>query len=148
MLTQDQIEKIKKLTEKFKKERGDVSKEVKDIVEIMSSFKGLKEVQVKSLSLRQRLLETMHSLLEHQSTMRKKYRSEKSKQMEDLSTNYNHKYQYNEKTVIIDGKTTATKETLDLIDNQISFYVDTIKTVDNILFGIKTRVEIEKTLGL
>ena len=49
---------------------------------------------------------------------------------------------------IIDGKTADTKESLDLIENQISFFTDTIKTVDNILFGIKTRVEIEKTLGI
>ena len=57
-------------------------------------------------------------------------------------------YQYNEKNAIIDGKTANTKETLDLIENQVAFFNDSIKTVDNVLFGIKTRVEIEKTLGL
>jgi hypothetical protein len=147
-MTDSQTESIKKLTEKFKSERSTVSIEVKTTVEKMSSYSGLKEVQVESLSMRQRLLETMHALLEHQSIMRKKFRSERSKQMEDLSINNNHRYQYNEKAVIIEGMTTATKETLDLIDNQISFYVETIKTVDNILYGIKTRVEIEKTLGI
>lgn len=147
-MTDAQIESIQKLTTKFKEERVKVSMEVKATVEKMSSYNGLKDVQIESLSMRQRLLETMHALLEHQSIMRKKFRSERSKQMEDLSTNNNHRYQYNEKTVIIEGITTATKETLDLIDNQISFYVETIKTVDNILYGIKTRVEIEKTLGI
>jgi hypothetical protein len=50
--------------------------------------------------------------------------------------------------VIIEGKTAATKEMMDLIENQINFFNESIKTVDNVLFGLKTRVEIEKTLGL
>jgi len=68
--------------------------------------------------------------------------------MEDISTNLQTRYQYNEKTVIIDGKTAATKEAIDIIENQIAFFNDSIKTVDNVLFGIKTRVEIEKVLGI
>ena len=53
-----------------------------------------------------------------------------------------------EKNVLIEGKTANIKEVVDTIENQISFFVDSIKTIDNVLFGIKTRVEIEKTLGL
>jgi hypothetical protein len=68
--------------------------------------------------------------------------------MENISENLQHRYQYNEKTVIIEGKTAATKEMMDLIENQINFFNESIKTVDNVLFGLKTRVEIEKTLGL
>jgi hypothetical protein len=136
------------ISEKFKEKRSEVSSEILQCVEKMASFKSLKEVQVSMLSLRQRLLEDSHTLLEHLSIIRKKYRSERSAQMENISENLQHRYQYNEKNTIIDGKTAATKETLDLIENQVSFFNDSIKTVDNVLFGIKTRVEIEKTLGL
>ena len=133
---------------KYRGTRSTVTLEIKSNVELMASMKGLKEVQVKMLSLRQRLLEDNHMLLENLSTFKKKYRDERAKQMEQLSTNLQHRYQYNEKTVIIDGKTANVKEIVDAIENQISFFVDSIKTVDNVLYGIKTRVEIEKTLGM
>ncbi len=136
------------ISEKFKEKRSEVSLEILQCVEKMASFKSLKEVQVTMLSLRQRLLEDSHTLLEHLSVIRKKYKSERSSQMENISENLQHRYQYNEKNAIIDGKTANTKETLDLIENQVAFFNDSIKTVDNVLFGIKTRVEIEKTLGL
>lgn len=136
------------ISEKFKTKREEVSKEILQSIEKMASFKGLKEVQVSMLSMRQRLLEDNHTLLEHLTVLRKKYRAERSTQMEDISTNLQTRYQYNEKTVIIDGKTTATKEAIDIIENQIAFFNDSIKTVDNVLFGIKTRVEIEKVLGI
>lgn len=136
------------ISEKFKEKRSEVSSEILQSVEKMASFKSLKEVQVSMLSLRQRLLEDSHTLLEHLSVIRKKYKNERSNQMKNISENLQHRYQYNEKTTIIDGKTSDTKETLDLIENQVAFFNDSIKTVDNVLFGIKTRVEIEKTLGL
>lgn len=136
------------ILEKFKLRRREISKEILETVEKMSSLKGLKEVQVNMLSLRQRLLEDNHTLLETLTVLRKKYRSERSNQMEDISTNIQTRYQYNEKNVIIDGKTAKTKEAVDIIENQIAFFNDSIKTVDNVLYGIKTRVEIEKTLGM
>jgi len=136
------------ISEKFKQKREEVSREILKSIEGMSSLRGLKDVQISMLSLRQRLLEDNHTLLEHLTVLRKKYRSERSSQMEDISTNIQTRYQYNEKTVIIDGKTASTKEAIDIIENQVAFFNDSIKTVDNVLFGIKTRVEIEKTLGL
>tara|TARA_B100000287_G_C20647186_1_gene785520 strand:- start:991 stop:1419 length:429 start_codon:yes stop_codon:yes gene_type:complete len=142
------MSKIEQISASFKKKREEISLEIQNCVETMGNFKNLKEVQILMLSLRQRLLEDSHTLLEHSSILRKKYRSERSRHMEQISTNLQQRYQYNEKNVIIDGKTAETKESLDLIENQISFFTDTIKTVDNILFGIKTRVEIEKTLGI
>lgn len=140
--------KLESIADKYTKIRSEVSQEIRENVEKMSSLKGLKEVQVSMLSLRQRLLEENHILMENLSSVQKKYRSARAMQMEEVSTNINHRYQYNEKNVIIDGKTANIKEVVDTIENQISFFVDSIRTVDNVLYGIKTRVEIEKTLGM
>lgn len=134
---------------KHSKTRATISNEIRESIDLMrTGMTGLKEVQVKMLSMRQRLLEDSHILIENLSSVKKAYRNARSKQMEDLSTNMQQRYQYNEKTVIIDGKTASIKEVVDTLENQISFFVDSIKTVDNVLFGIKTRVEIEKTLGM
>jgi hypothetical protein len=136
------------ISQKFGKRREEVSREIQECVEKMMNIKNLKEVQVLMLSMRQRLLEDNHTLIEHASNVRKQFRSDKSAQLENISTNLQQRYQYTEKTVLIDGRTTEIKHMIDLIENQITFFNESIKTVDNVLFGIKTRVEIEKVLGI
>lgn len=137
-----------KISEKFQTRRSEVSEEIYSSIEKLTNIKSLKEVQVSMLSLRQRLLEDNHTLLENITTLRKKYRKEKAQALEDLSKNLQLRYQPTEKNVIIDGRTSLTKEYLELFENQSSFFIDSIKTVDNVIFGIKNRIDIEKTLGI
>ena len=136
------------IVDKFRTKRSEISRDIQNGIEMMTNFKTIKDCQVLMLSLRQRLLEESHILLEHVSAITRKLRSEKGKHLETLSNDLQHRYQYNEKNVIIEGKTANIKETLDNLENQLAFFSDSIKTVDNILYGVKTRVEIEKTLGL
>ena len=137
-----------KISKKFQDRRAEVSKEIYENIEKLSNLKTLKEAQVNMLSLRQRLLEDNHTLLEHVTLLRKKYRDERSLEMENISRNLQIRYQANEKNVVIEGRTSSTKESLEIFENQISFFNESIKTIDNIIFGIKTRLDIEKTLGL
>jgi hypothetical protein len=137
-----------KISTKFQARRSEVSKEIYESIEKLSNLKTLKDAQVNMLSLRQRLLEDNHTLLEHITALRKKFRDEKADTMETLSKNMQLRYQANEKNVVIEGKTSVTKEYLEIFENQVSFFNESIKTIDNIIFGIKTRLDIEKTLGL
>lgn len=138
----------KNISEKFQTRRREVSQEIYENIEKLSSLKTLKDAQVNMLSLRQRLLEDNHTLLEHITSLKKKFRDERAQEMENVSKNLQLRYQSNEKTVVIEGKTSATKEYLEIFENQVSFFNESIKTIDNIIFGIKTRMDIEKTLGL
>ena len=79
---------------------------------------------------------------------KKKYREQKGDEWEAVSRTSQLRYNSNEKTTIVDGKTSIIKETIDQIESQIQFYQDTIKTVDAALFGTKTRLDIEKMLGV
>lgn len=137
-----------KITKKFQDRRAEVSKEIYENIEKLSNLKTLKEAQVNMLSLRQRLLEDNHTLFEHITSLRKKYRDDRSTEMENLSRNLQIRYQANEKNVVLDGRTSVIKESLEIFENQVSFFTESIKTIDNIIFGIKTRIDIEKTLGL
>jgi len=137
-----------KISKKFQDRRVEVSKEIYENIEKLSNLKTLKAAQVNMLSLRQRLLEDNHTLLEHVTLLRKKYRDERSLEMENISRNLQIRYQANEKNVVIEGRTSTTKESLEIFENQITFFNESIKTIDNIIFGIKTRLDIEKTLGL
>jgi hypothetical protein len=136
------------ILEKFKARRSEISSDIQKNIEHLSNLKTLKTAQVNMLSLRQGLLEDSHTLLEHITALRKKLREEKSQVMEELSKNLQLRYQANEKNLVIDGKTSVTKEYLEIFENQVTFFNDSIKTIDNIIFGIKTRLDIEKTLGL
>ena len=116
--------KLEDIATRYRQVRSEISSDIRSNIEKMSNLKGLKEVQVSMLSLRQRLLEENHILIENLSSVQKKYRAAKAKQMEDISTNMQHRYQYNEKNVLIEGKTANIKEVVDTIENQISFFVD------------------------
>lgn len=137
-----------RITKKFQDRRSEVSKEIYTNIEKLSNLKTLKEAQVNMLSLRQRLLEDNHSLFEHISLLRKRYRDDRAAEMENLSKNLQIRYQANEKTVVLDGKTSSIKESLEILENQVAFCSESIKTIDNIIFGIKTRLDIEKTIGM
>ena len=144
-MTQDTLQSIIK---KFEARRKEASNEIYQNIEKLSSLKTLKEAQVNMLSLRQRLLEDNHNLVEHLITLRKRYRNERSVELENLSKNLQIRYQSTEKNVVIEGKTSSTKESLEVFENQVEFFNESIKTIDNIIFGIKTRLDIEKTIGL
>jgi hypothetical protein len=47
---------------------------------------------------------------------------------------------------LIEGDLTELKERIDIVDNQISFINETIKTVDHFLYGIKSRIALEEYL--
>jgi len=134
------------ISEKFKNERDNYSLEIRRNIEKLSNIRDFKEVQVFFLSVRQRLLEDNHTLIDTLSKLKKSYRQKRGKEWENVS-NQNMRYQGHEKKVIVDGKTTDMQETVEIIENQISFMDGSIKTVDNVLFGLKTRLDLEKLLG-
>jgi len=134
------------ISEKFKQERDNYSLEIRRNIEKLNNIRDLKEAQIFFLSTRQRLLEDNHTLIDTLSKLNKSYRQKKGKEWENAS-NQNIRYQSHEKKVIVEGKTSDMQETVEIIENQIAFMDGTIKTVDNVLFGLKTRIDLEKLLG-
>ena len=62
-----------KISDKFAEDRNSISLEIRRNVELLGNIKNLKEVQIFFLSMRQRLLEDNHSLLEHLSRLKKSW---------------------------------------------------------------------------
>jgi hypothetical protein len=137
----------KSVAQVFKEKRETFSSEIYDGIKLLDNIKKMTNVQVIFLSLRQRLLEENHTLLEHFTRLKKTYRERKGEEWVDASKSMQVRYNSNEKATIVDGKTADIKEKLEQIENQISFYAESIKTVDAVLFGLKTRVDVEKLLG-
>ena len=104
------------------------------------------EAQVTFLSLRQRLLEENHTLIEHFTQLKKSYREKKGEEWVEASKSHQVRFNSSEKNTIVDGRTATIKERLEQIENQIAFYSESIKTVDAVLFGVKTRLDVQKLL--
>jgi hypothetical protein len=137
----------KSIAQIFKEKRESFSAEIYDGIKLLDNIKKMTNVQVIFLSLRQRLLEENHTLLEHFTRLKKTYRERKGEEWVEASKSMQMRFNSNEKTTIVDGKTAELKEKLEQIENQIAFYAESIKTVDAVLFGLKTRVDVEKLLG-
>jgi len=137
-----------KMAARFETERSKVSKEIYENIGYLSSLNTLGQAQVNMLSLRQRLLEDNHTLLEHITKLQRDYRKKRALALEQLSTNQQYRFQSKEKDALVDGKLSDTKQWLEMFENQVQFFNDTMRTVDNIIFGLKTRLDIEKTVGM
>lgn len=135
------------VAEVFKEKRESYSAEIYEGIKLLENIKKMTNVQVIFLSLRQRLLEENHTLLEHFTRLKKTYRERKGEEWVETSKSMQMRFNSNEKSTIVDGKTAEIKERLEQIENQIAFYAESIKTIDAVLFGLKTRVDVEKLLG-
>ena len=83
------------LSEKFKQERDNYSLEIRRNIEKLNNIRDLKEAQIFFLSVRQRLLEDNHTLIDTLSKLKKSYRQKKGKEWESVS-NQNIRYQSHE----------------------------------------------------
>lgn len=138
--------KKRTLSEIFKEKRESFSSEIYTGIKLFENIKKIPEAQVTFLSLRQRMLEENHTLIEHFTLQKKIYRERKGEEWIDASKNNQIRYNSNEKTTIVDGKTATIKEKIEQLENQIAFYSESIKTIDAVLFGIKTRIDVQKLL--
>jgi uncharacterized protein YlzI (FlbEa/FlbD family) len=134
------------ISEVFRERRENFSSEIYIGIKLLTQLTKIPEVQVTFLTMRQRLLEENHTLLENFTQLKKKYRVDKGEEWVNVSKATQVRYGPNEKTTIVDGKTAVLKEKLEQIENQINFYSESIKTVDSVLFGIKDRINAQKIL--
>jgi hypothetical protein len=132
----------------FAKERSEWSKKIQSLSVRMRNIREVAEVQIELLSDRQKVLEYKHSLAQALSKLNSEFRKRKKDQLVHHSekSTANYKYGANEKTTLIDGDLTELKARIDLVDDQISYMNETMKTIDHGLFGIKTRIELENHL--
>jgi len=129
--------------ERFEKERTDWTNTIKDIAKRFKNIEDLVDVQVDLYSERQRALEYMHELQVLSSKLKKFYLSEWKKAYDALSMNEDFRYNEREKNKMAEEKTSASKLKLDILQTHIDFFKDSIKTIDNMIFGVKHRLEIE-----
>lgn len=141
---------LDKLVKVLALQRQDYDKDIFENIKKLSSVKNLNELQINALTLRQRLLEDSHILLDKLVTLRKDYKQNRGEAYDHITNNIQIKLKTREeKSAIIEGDASVNevRAKIEVLDNQILFYNESIKTMDQMLYGLKTRIDVEKLLG-
>lgn len=131
---------------KFQTEREEWSEKIRILSIRMKSIRELAEVQVDLFSDRQILLEYTAKLNQVTVKLNAKYRKDKSDRLKYYSETHQVKYGTNEKNPLIEGDLSVLKERIDTVECQVSFLNETIKTIDFMIYGIKSRISLEEYL--
>jgi hypothetical protein len=143
---QPNVEQKIDFNQKFEVERGEWTDKIRELSIRMKNIRELADVQVDLYSSRQVLLEYSAKLGQVMVKLNAKFRKDRADRLKHYSENSQVKYGSNEKTPLIEGDLTELKERMDIVEGQISFLNETMKTVDHMLYGVKSRISLEEYL--
>ena len=130
----------------FENERKLWSGDIRNLAERMRDIGKLIDVQVDLFTFRQRCVERKHELLIDLNKYNKKHKTMLAQRLAHYHTNYDRKLTGPEKERMIDGDVADLKYWLDTIEDQVNFFDQVFKNIDNMIFGIKHRIELEDYL--
>lgn len=129
--------------EQFEEERLSWTSNVRGIAMQFKNIDNMVDVQVDLYSTRQQAVDYMQQLTVLQSRLKKNYESEWKKAYDDLALNQDFRYNERERAKFATEKTSNSKLKIDILQTHIEFFRETIKTLDNMIFGVKHRIDIE-----
>ena len=129
--------------ERFQQERNEWTDEIKSISSRFKNVEDMVDVQVDLYSKRQQAVEYMHQLMVLQSRLKKAWIADYKKAYDSLLLDQDYRYSEKERQRIAEDKTSTSKMKLEILQSHVDFFRETIKTLDNMIFGVKHRLEIE-----
>lgn len=135
-------QELDRIKERFIEERGKWKELVTDMAKRMKSMSGLAELQVDLYTYRQEAIEYYYNLNLAVIKLEKKYSKLKRKLVEELNDK-DVRYGKTDMNVIVDGASADHRHHIEIVKSQSSYLHETVKTIDNMIFGIKHRIEIE-----
>jgi len=139
-------DKVKLLQEKLDEKRTFFSNEMQSIISESGDVDHLSETQVRLLSIRHNLVDyyvsEVNKALIQANTF---YEKGKKSVLMQTKTNYDVRLTSDkEKQIIIDADTRVLQEMIELINGQVYYIKETVKTIDTLAFSIKNRIELYK----
>ncbi len=135
--------KILKLDEYLGKQRLEWTEKIKSLTEDLKLGNNLEQVSSYSLSYRQILVENLTSMTirirSQKTTVDQKY---KTKWIEYYNYDYKLTDKQREKFLLAD--LAEDNQLLELLESQKAFFEGTVKTLDNMGFAIKNRLDMSK----
>lgn len=136
-------EKLLKLDEFLGKQRLDWTQKIKELADQLKRGINLEEVSSYTLSYRQILVEHLASMSNRIRTQRTAV-DQKYKQKWLEYYNFDYKLTDKQRERFIDADLADDKHMLDLLESQKSFLEGSIKTLDNMGFAIKNRLDMSR----
>ena len=133
----------KGILQQFEEERLKWKEDIEDIAGRFKKIEDMVEVQVDLYSQRQVATEYVYQLVTTYSKFKKVYNAEWQKWYEHFTNNVDTRPSEKEKAKLIDDKTGDSKLRLEVIQTHIDYMRETVKTIDNMIFGVKHRLDIE-----
>jgi hypothetical protein len=143
---QDQKEKSSSdgdFVEKFVGERRGWTDSVTSIGRRFREVENLAEVQVDLYTKRQEAIEYQYKLIAVHTKLKNMFAVQWKRAYEEAGRDDDVRFSEKEKTKTADAGTANLKFKTETVSNQIEFFRETIKTIDNMIFGVKHRIEIE-----
>jgi hypothetical protein len=135
--------KSKQLDDYLSTQRNEWSKKIRNIADDLKGGENLPEISSFSLSYRQILVDMLASI-------GSKIRSQKSKVDREYKTrwifyySYDYKLSDGQRVKFIEADLSEDYQILELLENQKDFFSGSIKTLDNIGFAIKNRIDMKQ----
>lgn len=133
----------KSIVQQFEEERAQWKHDIESISKRFRKIEDMVEVQVDLYSSRQVATEYVYQLITTQSKLKKMHGAEWKKWYDHYTLNEDHRPSEKEKAKLIDDKISNIKLNLDVIQSHIEYMRETVRTIDQMIFGIKSRNEIE-----
>jgi len=135
-------QELDRIKERFIEERSNWKEKVVDMAQRMKSMSGLPELQVDLYTYRQEAIEYYYNLNLAVLKLEKKYAKLKRKLVEEVNDR-DVRYGKTDMGVIVDGASADQKHHIEIVRSQASYFHETVKTIDNMIFGLKHRIEME-----
>lgn len=135
--------KIQQLDEYLGNQRNDWTRKIRDVADELKAGVNLPEISSYSLSYRQILVEMIASIAS-------KIRAQKSKLDREYKTawigyySYDYKLSDGQRARFIEADLSEEYQVLQLLENQKDFFTNSVKTLDNIGFAIKNRIDMKQ----
>jgi hypothetical protein len=129
---------------RFAKERDEWRDIIKNMSERLSDVYKLSDLLTDVYSNRQIALEYTHTLMSHLSKVNRIFRERKVERFNHYSRNYELRLDKDFKYDHIHADLNDIVERRELLQNHLDYFRETVRTIDNITFGIKHRMSLEE----
>ncbi len=160
IFTPEELDRINKLRESndkmedfFKEKREEWSKNVNEIFDTIkenlspSDFKKVTNAQALALSYRQALNEQISYFLNRRSREDVKLKKLRQEKFLHYATGFGLKTNLSEKSILIDGHTSESERSMELIESYVEYLRDTVKSLESFQYSIKNLVSLYEYLG-
>jgi len=132
------------LSIRLEKERTDRMKTIQELSKRIKDINFIHELQVDVYSERQNLLERYHYLFTLLAKQNAKIRAKKKKRFEYYANEYQYNATPKQREEMIRVDLESEYDVRDELDNQMKYISGSMSTIDNIIFGIKHRIDVEE----